>query len=331
MNLSVGFIAFALFLFEVGGVMGFARDSRFGVIVSQHTDLVATQVKFTLEEQPVVQAASSLIPELFECPVYRRTQLLFNEQVSILEEKNGWYRVRALEQMVNDDKGSRGCHGLIKSEHVTMLHAHVYENSFQESPIIASFSCGTKLNGFVYDAAWWKVQLPDNRYGFIAARDVIEQEVFKCKSADELRNLVVQQALQFNSVPYVWGGRNAHGVDCSGLIQLAYLSCGIRIQRYAHGQWKASQPVELNQLKKGDLIFFGAIRDNQLVMIHVMLYLGDDMLLEAHGLIGKVRLISARERLGKSLSELRNGDFISMRRFVYGGSVMQKGKNEVIE
>ena len=347
MKLRLRFIFFTYFLFGLGGVMGLeykgSEVQRLGVIIAPSVDLVATQVKFTLEEEPVVQLASSIIPGLFgEQRVYRRTQLLFNEQVAILEEKNGWYRVRAFEQLVVDHEGSRGCHGWIKSEYVRLidkpiidlnltvraLQGRVYSSPLsnsdeQESPAIMSFSCGTKLKSVAYNLEWYKIQLLDNAYGFVAAHDVMSQEEFKLMGVNLLRKLIVRQALQFTDIPYVWGGRSGQGIDCSALIQLAYVSCGITIPRYAHGQWKACKSLELARLKQGDLVFLGMLRDGQLVMVHVMLYIGQGMLLEAHGFLGKVRLVSVRERLSKSLKELRNGDAVPLRRFVYGGTFIE--------
>lgn len=343
MNLRLKFILLTCFLFDFGETMGLANKElevqKIGVVVAASIDLISTQVQFTLEEDPVVQLAASCIPELFpEQRVYRRTQLLFNEPVIILEEKNGWYKVRAMEQLVIDRKGSRGCLGWVKAENirivdkpateinlvVTALRGVVYANSLLSSEsAIMNFSCGTKLKGDVHDAQSYKVQLLGDAYGFIAASDVCVQEEIKRIHVDALRKKIAQQALQFLPIPYIWGGRNAQGVDCSALIQLAYLSCGVTVPRYAHGQWMACKPVELNQLQQGDLIFLGAIRDDQLVMIHVMLYLGGDMLLEAHGFLGKVRLIDVCERLGKPLKELRNGDSVLLRRFIYGGRFIE--------
>lgn len=347
MKLRLRFILFTCFLFGVGGVMGLEDKElevqRLGVIAVPCVDLVATQVKFTLEEEPVVQLAATCIPELFgEQQAYRRTQLLFNEPVIILEEKNGWYRVRAIEQSVIDDQGLRGCHGWIKSKNVRIINkpivdlnlvvvskqANVYEKPLTDSggdvlPACMSFSCGTKLRGVVHNLAWCKVQFPDDNHGFVAARDLVSQDELKLISIDGLREMIVGQALQFAHIPYVWGGRSGEGIDCSALIQLAYVSCGITTPRYAHGQWKACKPRELAQLKQGDLIFLGTLRDDQLVMIHVMLYIGNGMLIEAHGFLGKVRMVSVHERLGKSLHELKNGDAVLLRRFVYGGSFIE--------
>lgn len=59
---------------------------------------------------------------------------------------------------------------------------------------------------------------------------------------------------QVGSVPYVWGGTTTAGFDCSGLVQAAYASAGIGIQRTSQDQW-ASEP-HVTTPQAGDLVFF---------------------------------------------------------------------------
>lgn len=315
----------------------FSDDGVAGRICVPVADLISPDVRFTLEEEPIVQAA--IIPSAGLCgqrSTYRRTQLLYYEPVIIFEEKNGWYRVRALEQEVIDDDGSRGCHGWVQSLNVstevalppanlvvTQRCVNVYSKPLFGLPSILQFFCGTKLVGIVHDAQWYRVNLFGNEVGFIARTDLGLILSFKDLPFNLIRKSIVQSVQKFIDIPYVWGGRNGLGIDCSALMQLVYLAHGITIPRYAHGQWKASKSVELRDLQEGDLVFLGVMRDDRLAIIHVMLYAGDGMLLEAHGFLGKVRQISALERLGKPLHEFNNGDTLPLRRFIFGGSVLK--------
>ncbi len=75
---------------------------------------------------------------------------------------------------------------------------------------------------------------------------------------------VVQTAMSFQGVPYVWGGTTPAGFDCSGLMQYAYSRHGVTLPRVAHQQAFTGQNIyagpghgaNLAQLEPGDLIAF---------------------------------------------------------------------------
>ena len=71
---------------------------------------------------------------------------------------------------------------------------------------------------------------------------------------------IVAVAEQFLSTPYLWGGKSALGIDCSGLVQVALAACGLKAPRDSDMQQAelgAALPhSELQKLKRGDLIFW---------------------------------------------------------------------------
>ena len=71
-------------------------------------------------------------------------------------------------------------------------------------------------------------------------------------------------------VPYRYGGSTTGGFDCSGLVQYAYAQAGIAIPRTTRSQWRSLQPVAVQNLRVGDLLFF----DIDGRVSHVGLYLG---------------------------------------------------------
>jgi len=85
----------------------------------------------------------------------------------------------------------------------------------------------------------------------------------------------VAVAERFVGVPYLWGGKTALGLDCSGLVQIALNACGVACPRDSDMQEEAlGKPVATGGepgLKRGDLVFWRghvAIARDRATLIH---------------------------------------------------------------
>jgi len=71
----------------------------------------------------------------------------------------------------------------------------------------------------------------------------------------------VAVAERFAGVPYLWGGKTALGLDCSGLVQIALTAAGVPCPRDSDMQERAlGTALAMNEgslrLRRGDLIFW---------------------------------------------------------------------------
>ncbi|WP_091345997.1 NlpC/P60 family protein [Micromonospora rhizosphaerae] len=67
---------------------------------------------------------------------------------------------------------------------------------------------------------------------------------------------VLAVAERLRSLVYIWGGMSSHGIDCSGLVHLAWRRFGVTLPRDADDQARATTPLALGDERPGDLYFF---------------------------------------------------------------------------
>lgn len=237
------------------------------------------------------------------------TQALYGEEVLVTAAKAGWAKAEAMGQARAEGKKWRPYPGWMDGRSLTMFHPGLAPQTLVRAKKTAldgsELSMGSRL-WFIEgqpSAPSATVLLLDGR----AAR--IEPAALAAESGD-LRGRIVENARRFLGEPYVWGGRSAWGVDCSGLVQLSYLIEGIEVPRDAHDQYLKARPVPASELKPGDALFLTKTAAGKDVT-HVMMYLGGDAFIESRMSAAKTLTGSIKARFGRELSELHSGAVVA--------------------
>jgi cell wall-associated NlpC family hydrolase len=190
------------------------------------------------------------------------TQVLLGEPVEVLEERGEWLRVRVLWQPSSQDDA--GYPGWLRREHVAapvdrtagaavVVMARTARCSVSDGETVElSFGTWLWLESATEDDA--RVCLPGGGTGSVRLRDVRLTHKHQPPSYDI--DDVLASAAQFLGLRYLWGGTSTWGLDCSGLVHLAFRAHGVVLPRDARDQVEFVEPVALDAVRRGDLCFF---------------------------------------------------------------------------
>ena len=205
----------------------------------------------------------------------QETQMLFGELCEIVEEiprgdvqctTGRWYRVKLENdgevgwvdaKMVSPIGGKdyAAYRKTYQTSTATIVMPMAYamsENNGQTIPLTA----GTRLTQ--YQVAKDNVQGTSfGRFEVLGVGFRIDPSMVIEKPLELNEQNLLQVVRFFLNVPYLWGGKNALGMDCSGFVQVVMSLFGKRLPRNASEQAVHGRAVRaLEQVRAGDLVFF---------------------------------------------------------------------------
>ncbi|MGY8945999.1 MAG: C40 family peptidase [Flavobacteriales bacterium] len=195
------------------------------------------------------------------------TQLIFGELYTITKQIKKWYYIK-----IQDDSYC----GWVNYSQINIISKIDFDKLKLRKP---EFSIN--VTDFIYK---------DSEPTIITIGSTISScmylnYTFKEKSSEKIKkNDIIGTAMKFLNIPYLWGGKTALGIDCSGFTQMVYKISNIKINRDASQQAKQGKLISKEKIKPGNLAFFG---ESDKSITHVGIMLNKTNIIHA---FGKVRI-----------------------------------------
>lgn len=235
----------------------------------------------------------------YESPL--ETQELMGTVVEIVGEKSYWrevvtpqpYRAWCTDQgLVEMNQEELEAYMAAPKVMFMQLYGHIYTKPSLKSATLCDLVGGDIMRFAGRKGRWTKVMLPSGKTGYVPSKELKEHKGFMSIAmgegssetiSPETTEAIIAEAEKLVGVPYLWGGMSAKGVDCSGLVRISHIMNGILLPRNASQQIKCGDRVELDQLQRGDLVFFGtpATDEKPMRVTHVGIYLGDGRIIHS--------------------------------------------------
>ncbi len=272
---------------------------------------IGNKLKLLPEDKPEMQVnglVNSSVAHIRSDPSHRAelvTQALLGTPVRILKKEKGWYLVQtpnlylgwaiaaavapldhsSLDALRISDK-------IIFAEQYGFAYSQPDVNSMPVSDLVV----GSLLPVRSEKAGFYEVLYPDGTVAWVKREQAVDmKDVFYKPFSTEG---MVQTAMKFNGIPYLWGGSSSKAIDCSGFTSMVYYLNGIIVMRDANQQSVCGSLVTTvysdEDLLPGDLLFFGrrASETKKERVSHVAIYMGDTEFIHASENLGKVGVSS---------------------------------------
>jgi len=205
------------------------------------------------------------------------TQLLYGEQVEVLEFQESWTLIR---NVADSYEGwvTRKMLTDLSDVMIEKLHRHQIKLLKEPVTVFQGVDSGSQ-----HLPAGSRLFVRDNHFYSPSWIELFpEKEIEKPDYTRSLPERILETALQFLNAPYLWGGKTILGMDCSGLTQVSASINGFQLPRDARDQALLGEEEFLSLSLPGDLAFFANPEGR---IVHVGIVCGQNKILHASGCV----------------------------------------------
>jgi len=173
-------------------------------------------------------------------------QLLFGEVFEVIEEEGAflWGQARRDGYVGFVEAAHLAPPAAAPTHRIAAIRTYAFAGPSIKSKAWGPFSLNALVTVEATEGALAKVA----GAGWMAARHLAPVGVFETDPAGV--------AERYLGAPYLWGGRESLGLDCSGLMQQALFACGLACPRDADQQQAIGRAIDRAEFRRNDLVFW---------------------------------------------------------------------------
>ncbi len=203
------------------------------------------------------------------------SQMLFGEVAALLSVTDKWLEIETADRYTGWIDRKTVKPSLLSFSGAAYKNRPIVKSAFASFTSADSvplyLSMGSRIPGYQEESYRFEY---DNKNYLLEKGEIGEPAWYSAEQC-------ARTAHQLVNTPYLWGGRNFMGIDCSGFTQVVYQVNNVQLPRNASQQVHVGTEVSsLEEARVGDLAFFARAGGN---ISHVGLLLSQHTIIHASG------------------------------------------------